>query len=109
MRSSRTGVYPWGLYALSERVSAWGVAGNGEGWLALRAEDSERLETLRIDLDLAMAAAGLRGVLAAAGNGGQSLPVEVDAMGARKAMAKVQCLAAAAAEVTRLSLGLESS
>ena len=109
VRSSLTGVYPWVRYALSQRVSAWGVAGYGEGKLTLTQETGDGLEAMRTDLDLSMAAAGLRGILAVAGRGGPSLAVEADAMAVRTATAKVQGLAAAAAEVTRLRLGLESS
>ena len=34
--STLTGVYPYGRYALSERVSVWGVAGLGRGSLTLK-------------------------------------------------------------------------
>ena len=33
--STLTGLYPWGRYEASERVSVWGVAGYGEGTLEL--------------------------------------------------------------------------
>ena len=105
--STLTGLYPWGRYALSERVSVWGVAGYGEGTLTLTPEGEAPIRT---DLDLMMAAAGLRGVLVQAPEtGGFELAVKTDAMGVRTSTAKAQGLEAEQAEVTRLRLGLEGS
>ncbi len=105
--SSLTGLYPWGRYALSERLSVWGVAGYGEGTLTLTPEGQAPIRT---DLDLLMAAAGLRGVLVQAPEtGGFELAVKTDAMGVRTSTAKAQGLEAEEAEVTRLRLGLEGS
>ena len=105
--ASLTGLYPWGRYALSERVSVWGVAGYGEGTLSLTPEGEAPIRT---DLDLMMAAAGLRGVLVQAPEaGGFELAVKTDAMGVRTSTAKAQGLEAEQAEVTRLRLGLEGS
>ena len=110
--SSLTGFYPWGRYALSDRLSVWGVAGYGEGTLTLTPEGQAPIRT---DLDLTMAAAGLRGVLVAAPEtGGFELAVKTDAMDVRTSTAKANGsaggnLEAAEAEVTRLRLGLEGS
>ena len=105
--ASLTGLYPWGRYALSERVSVWGLAGYGEGTLSLTPEGEAPIRT---DLDLMMAAAGLRGVLVQAPEaGGFELAVKTDAMGVRTSTAKAQGLEAEQAEVTRLRLGLEGS
>ena len=105
--SSLTGLYPWGRYALSERLSVWGVAGYGEGTLRLTPDGAASIGT---DLDLAMAAAGLRGVLVQAPEaGGLELAVKTDAMGVRTSTAQARGLAAEQAEVTRLRLGLEGS
>ncbi len=105
--SSLTGLYPWGRYALSERLSLWGVAGYGEGTLELT---QAGMAPIRADLDLMMAAAGLRGVLVQApAAGGLGLAVKTDAMGVRTSTAKAQGLAAERAEATRLRLGLEGS
>ena len=105
--SSLTGLYPWGRYALSERVSVWGLAGYGEGTLTLTPEGEAPIRT---DLDLVMAAAGLRGVLLQAPTaGGFELAVKTDAMGVRTSTAKARGLEAAEADVTRLRLGLEGS
>ena len=108
--STLTGIYPWGRYALSERLSVWGVAGYGEGSLTLRPEEQAAIRT---DLDLWMAAAGLRGVLVDGGTDGPTLAAKSDAMIVRTASDAVSGgsgnLAAAEAEVTRLRLGLEGS
>ena len=108
--STLTGIFPWARYALSERVSAWGVAGYGEGSLMLEPEEQA---TIRTDLGLWMAAAGLGGVLVDGGNDGPTLAANTDAMVVRTSSDAVSGgignLAEAEAEVTRLRLGLEGS
>ena len=110
--SSLTGLYPWSRYALSERLSVWGVAGYGEGKLTLTPEGQAPIRT---DLDLMMVAAGLRGVLVQAPEtGGIELAVKSDALGVRTSTAKARGgdggkLEEAEAEVTRLRLGIEGS
>ena len=116
MTSALTGMWPWVRLALGERLSVWGVAGYGEGNLTLDPEDADGARTgaIRTDLDLAMAAVGLRGVLVQPlETGGFELAVRTDAMGVRTRSAAVRGgpgnLAAATAEVTRLRLGLAGS
>ena len=110
-----TGVWPWTRYALGERLWVWGVAGYGDGRLTLepRAEDGARAGAIRADLDLWMAAAGLRGVALDGGGDGVSLAVKIDAVTVRTASDAASGaggnMAAARAEVTRLRLGLEAS
>ena len=108
--STLTGIFPWARYALRERVSAWGVAGYGEGSLMLEPEEQA---TIRTDLGLWMAAAGLSGVLVDGGNDGPTLAANTDAMVVRTSSDAVSGgignLAEAEAEVTRLRLGLEGS
>ena len=109
--SSLTGLYPWGRGALNDRVTAWGVAGYGQGTLTLEPEGQARLET---DMDLAMAAAGLRGVLVEApAEGGFELAAKTDGLIVRSASEDVEgdggMLEAASAKVTRLRLGLEGT
>ncbi len=113
--ASLTGVWPWTRYALDERLSVWGVAGYGDGSLTLepRAEGGTRAGAIRTDLDLWMAAVGVRGVALDGGDDGVSLVVMADAMTVRTASDPASGtggnLAAAKAEVTRLRLGLEGS
>ena len=110
-----TGLWPWVGHSLGERLSVWGVAGYGDGSLTLepRAEDGTRAEVIRTDLDLMMAAAGLRGVALDGGRDELTLAVKTDAMVVRTGSDAVSGsggnLAAAEAEVTRLRLGLEGS
>ena len=111
--SSLTGLYPWGRRALNDRVTAWGVAGYGQGTLTLEPEGGARIET---DMDLAMAAAGLRGVLVEApAEGGFELAAKTDGLIVRSASEAARgdggagMLEAADAEVTRLRLGLEGT
>ena len=107
VESTLTGIYPYGRYAASERVTVWGVAGYGAGSLTLKQEDVAATET---DMDLMMAAVGLRGVaMKAPEGGGPELAVKSDAMVVRTTSDAVQGLEAATAEVTRLRLGLEGS
>ena len=113
--ASLTGVWPWTRYELSERLSVWGVAGYGDGSLTLepRADDGTRAGAIRTDLDLWMAAVGLRGVALDGGGDGVSLAVKTDAMTVHTASDAASGaggnLAAAEAELRRLRLGLEAS
>ena len=108
--STLTGIFPWARHALSERISVWGAAGYGEGSLTLEPEEQPKIRT---DLDLWMAAAGLRGVLVDGGQDGPTLAAKTDAMIVRTSSDAVSGgignLAAAEAEVTRLRLGLEGA
>ena len=115
MSSTLTGVWPWTRYAVGRRLSIWGAAGYGDGSLTLepRAEDGARAGAIRTDLDLWMAAVGLRGVALDGGDDGFTLAVKTDAVTVHTASDAASGsggnLAAAEAEVTRLRLGLEAS
>ena len=111
VESTLTGLYPWGRYAASERLSLWGVAGYGSGTLTLTPEGQAPIET---DMDLTMAALGGRGVVAEApAEGGLELSVTSDALVVRTTSESVRGspgnLAASEADVTRLRLGLEAT
>ena len=111
--STVTGLYPYGRYAVTDRVTVWGAAGYGVGTLTLTPEGAG--STYEADMDLAMAAAGLRGVVVEApAEGGRELAVKTDAMGVRTSSEATGGsaggnLAAATADVTRLRLGLEGT
>ncbi len=117
--STLTGLYPWGRHALSDRVTVWGVAGYGAGTLTLTPEndDGTPRATIRTDMDLMMAAVGLRGVVVEApAEGGPELSLKTDALGVRTSSEAVRGsadaggnLAAAQGDVTRLRLGLEGT
>ncbi len=106
-----TGVYPYGSYELSERLSVWGIAGYGSGRLTLTPKAAAPIGA---DMDLAMGALGLRGtVVAAPEEGGPELAMTTDAMAVRTSTGAGRGpggrLAAAEADATRLRLGLEGS
>ncbi len=111
VESTLTGVYPWGRYEVSERLSAWGVVGYGTGTLTLRPSGMAPIET---DMDLAMAAVGMRGVLAPVpADGGIEIAATSDALAVRTTSDEVRgsrgSLAASEADVTRLRVGLEGT
>ena len=111
VESALTGLYPWGRYAMSERLSVWGVAGYGSGTFTLTPENDAEIET---DMDLAMGALGGRGLLMKApAEGGLEISVKSGALLVRTSSDEVDgdeaSLAASRARVTRLRLGLEGT
>ena len=111
VESVLTGLYPYWRYEASARLSVGGVAGFGVGRLTLKPEGAAPIET---DMDLAMAAANLRGVLVSPPEGtGLELAVTTDGMVVRTTSEEVRgsdgSMAAAQADVTRLRLGVEGS
>ena len=109
VESALTGVYPYGRYELSERLSLWGVAGYGAGTLKLTPDGKAAMET---DTALAMVAVGGRGVLVKPSEGGGlELAVKPDVLVVRTTADAVNRstggLAGSEADVTRLRVGLE--
>ncbi len=112
--STMTGLFPYGRYATSDRVTLWGIAGYGAGEFTLRPEKAGDAQdspaTMRVDMDLAMGAVGLRGIaVEAPADGGVELAVKTDAMAVRTCSEKTRGLEAAEADVTRLRLALEGN
>ena len=124
-----TGLYPWFSHALTDRLEAWGAAGYGAGSLTLEPGYGPAIRT---DLDLWMAAAGLRGTIVGPGSvspgsgpgaggpgggpfGRLTLTAKTDAMIAGTSTDAVSGsspggrLAEEEAEATRLRLGLEGA
>lgn len=109
VRSTVNGLYPYGRYALTDRVDLWGVAGYGTGTLILEPREGAELRT---DMDLAMMATGLRGVaVKAPPEGGPELSVEADVLAVRtdsdESYTESGRLASATGDALRLRLGLE--
>ena len=104
--STLTGLYPWGRYALSERLDVWAAAGYGEGRLTLTPDGQDAIRT---DLDLWMGAIGLHGALVDGGASGLSLTSKTDALLVETSTAAVAGLAATASSVTRLRLAVEGT
>ncbi len=106
--SSLTGVYPYVGYAINERLSAWGVAGYGEGNIKLTLADTT--ETIRTGIDLAMVAVGARGdLMSRTEAAGFDLALTSDALMVRTTSAAAAGLVATDADVSRLRLGLDGS
>ena len=105
--ASMTGLHPWGRYALGERTSLWGVAGYGAGDLTVTPEAGPAMNT---DIDLALAALGVRSTLLASGAaGGPELEAVSDVLGVRTRSEAVEGMAASRAHATRLRAGLRGS
>ena len=108
--STLTGFFPWVRHMLNERVSVWGVAGYGAGSLTLTPDGEQAIRT---DLDLWMAASGLRGELLDGGRDGRTRAAKADVMFVQTASDVVSGpgghLAATRADAMRLRLSLEGS
>ena len=107
--STVTTVLPYARLALTERLSAWTLAGTGSGGLTLDAAAQRH----RTDLSMTLAAAGMRGDLVPPTEaGGLALAVKADAFWVRTESASVRTqgvgsLAAARADATRLRAVLD--
>ncbi len=107
VKATLTAAVPYAAFQASERLKLWGAAGYGAGDVTLTPETGGTLTT---DIAWTMAQMGLRGtVLAPPETGsGPALAVTSDALWAETTSDQVTGgLAASAADVTRLRLGLE--
>ena len=81
--STATMMMPYARLALSERISAWGMAGTGSGTLTLDL-DGGVAQRYRTDLAMTLAATGVRGeLIAPAEPGGFALALKADAFWVR--------------------------
>ena len=81
--STATMMVPYGRFALTERISAWTLAGTGSGSLTLDL-DGAVAQRYRTDLSMTLAAAGVRGdLLTPAEAGGFALALKADAFWVR--------------------------
>ena len=106
-----TGVFPWGSHRFTDRLEVWGTVGYGQGELEVTPKLPDRDKdgvTLTTDLNLWLAAAGLRGTLLDGGNDGLTITGTTDAMVVGNTSERVTGLEAAQATVTRLRLGVEA-
>ena len=107
--STVTTVLPYARLALTDRLSAWTLAGTGSGGLTLDAAAQRH----RTDLSMTLAAAGMRGDLVPPTEaGGLALAVKADAFWVRTESNAVRTqgagsLAAARADATRLRAVLD--
>ena len=106
-----TGVFPWGSHRFTDWLEVWGTVGYGQGELDVTPKLPDRDKdgaTLTTDLNLWLAAAGLRGTLLDGGNDGLTITGTTDAMVVGNTSERVTGLEAAQATVTRLRLGIEA-
>ena len=114
MGSAVTTMLPYARYALTERVSAWGMAGTGSGRLTLDL-DGGAAERYGADLAMTLAAAGVRGdLLRPAEAGGFALALKADAFWVRTTSDAVSTpsvgnLAGARADASRMRAVLDGS
>ena len=81
--STATMMMPYARLALSERISAWGMAGTGSGRMTLDL-DGGVTQRYRTDLAMTLAATGVRGeLIAPAEPGGFALALKADAFWVR--------------------------
>ena len=75
VKARLTGFFPWLRHALSNRLTAWGVAGYGQGTLTATPTqaDHQTAAALKADLNLWLAAGGLHGTLLEGGTDGLTL------------------------------------
>ena len=117
VEATLTGLFPWARHALSERLEAWGAAGYGAGELTVTPKapgTGGDGPAIHADLDLRMAAVGLRGTILDGGADGPTLIGKTDAMAVQTASGRGRGtdggnLEPARATVTRLRLGVEAS
>ena len=114
MGSTVTAVLPYARFAVSDRISAWGLAGSGSGQLTMDLDDGAT-ERYRADLTMTLAATGVRGeLLTPAEAGGFALAVKADAFLVRTESEAVSTpgvgnLAGARADASRLRAALDGS
>ena len=110
--STLTSVHSYAEVQLNRAVSLWGIAGHGTGDMTIDQDVDTHCAgaSYKTDIDMTMAAAGLRGqVLEAAAGDALDMAVRTDALWLRTTSDKTAELAAAAARVTRLRLIVNAS
>ena len=111
-----TGVFPWARHRFTDRLEAWGAAGYGQGDLEVTPKQpgtGKDGAVIKTDLNLGLAAVGLRGTLLDGGSDGLTLTGKTDAMAVWTTSGSGSGtdggkLESAQATVTRLGLGVEA-
>ena len=109
MESNMTAVYPYGRYAVTDRLDLWAMGGYGEGTMTVEAAGGSPLET---DLGMTLGAVGARGTLREPPpEGGIALILRADALWVRTETEALRSeagfLSAATADTSRMRLILE--
>ena len=106
VESALTSVHPYAQVLLSDHVDAWAIGGYGTGDMTI---EEEGCSTYKTDIDMTMAAVGLRGqVLAASAGDALDMAVRTDALWLRTSSDKTEGLEAAKASVTRVRLMVDA-
>ena len=108
LATSLTGAYPYVRYALTDRLSLWGVVGHGRGTQRMTQMTPVRQPAMDADMSLSMAGTGARGLLFTQRHG-LRLALATDAFYMRTTSEARAGLKAADADVSRLRLGLKGS
>ncbi len=107
IESTLTTVSPYAQVKVSERVSAWGLAGFGTGDMTIRFDDGG-MAPIRTDLSMQMGALGARGALLTQDEaGGMDLALKADAFFVQTESEKAANSAVTTADASRLRLVLE--
>ena len=107
VESTMTTVSPYARFELTERVSAWGLAGWGTGDMTIRFDDGV-MDRIRTGLSMQLGAVGARGeLLTQDGTGGMDLALKADAFFVRMESEKAVNSVETEADASRLRLVLE--
>ena len=107
IESVLTTVNPYTRVRVTERLSAWGLAGWGTGDMAIRFDDGGAAP-VRTDIGMRLGALGARGALMEQdGAGGMDLALKTDAFFVRMEADKTAGSAATTADASRVRLALE--
>ncbi len=107
IESAMTTVSPYARLRLTERVSAWGLAGWGTGDMTIRF-DEEDMDPIRTDLSMRLGAIGARGaLLRQEGPSGMDLSLKADAFFVRVGSEKAANSAEQETDTSRVRLVLE--
>ena len=105
--SALTSVHPYAQFHVNDDIALWGIAGYGSGDMTIDQEGCSRTKT---DIDMTMAAAGVRGqVLEAEQGDALDMALRCDVLWLHSTSDKVEGLKAAKADVTRLRLMVDMS
>ena len=105
--SSLTSFHPYAQIEVTDRVALWGIGGYGTGTMTI---DQNHSKPIKTDIDMRMAAAGVRGsVLDTSAGDAFDLVLKSDALWLRTTSDATPEMAAAKANVTRLRLLVDAS
>ena len=105
--SSLTSVHPYGQVQVTDRVALWGIGGYGAGDMTIAEEGGTPIKT---DIDMMMAAAGIRGnVLETSSGDALDLVLRSGALWLRTTSDATPETVSAQADVTRLRMMVDAS